>query len=379
MELLATGKMVLQTLNEAGYEAYFVGGMVRDQLINRPIYDIDITTSAKPEVVMSLFEKTIATGVAHGTVTVIINKIPIEVTTFRVETGYADYRHPNEVIFTASLEDDLKRRDFTINAIARDINDCLYDPMQGLNDLNNQLLKCVGVPTERFTEDPLRMLRGIRFVSKLGFSLDHETLEGIKKVSPLITHISKERIKKELEGLIQGSSRQEAMHYLYDTQLLEALPDLAPLCEYRSYNFDLLTHPILLFVLASLNLEEVSMYLLAWPFSKEEKKCIQVLRSCVHSPVPMPYFTYRYGEAWAQLYHQLICFLNQEMRPYEVIELPLQTRKQLAIDVATITKIINRPKGPWIQQLLEEIEYQIVMKQLVNNRAVLIEFIKQYR
>ena len=108
MELLATGKMVLQTLNEAGYEAYFVGGMVRDQLINRPIYDIDITTSAKPEVVMSLFEKTIATGLAHGTVTVIINKIPIEVTTFRVETGYADYRHPNEVIFTASLEDDLK-------------------------------------------------------------------------------------------------------------------------------------------------------------------------------------------------------------------------------------------------------------------------------
>ena len=328
---------------------------------------------------MSLFEKTIATGLAHGTVTVIINKIPIEVTTFRVETGYADYRHPNEVIFTASLEDDLKRRDFTINAIARDINDCLYDPMQGLNDLNNQLLKCVGVPTERFTEDPLRMLRGIRFVSKLGFSLDHETLEGIKKVSPLITHISKERIKKELEGLIQGSSRQEAMHYLYDTQLLEALPDLAPLCEYRSYNFELLTHPILLFVLASLNLEELSRYLSAWPFSKEEKKCIQVLRSCVHSPVPMPYFTYRYGEAWAQLYHQLICFLNQEMRPYEVIELPLQTRKQLAIDVATITKIINRPKGPWIQQLLEEIEYQIVMKQLVNNRAVLIEFIKQYR
>ena len=261
MELLATGKMVLQTLNEAGYEAYFVGGMVRDQLINRPIYDIDITTSAKPEVVMSLFEKTIATGLAHGTVTVIINKIPIEVTTFRVETGYADYRHPNEVIFTASLEDDLKRRDFTINAIARDINDCLYDPMQGLNDLNNQLVKCVGVPTERFTEDPLRMLRGIRFVSKLGFSLDHETLEGIKMVSPLITHISKERIKKELEGLIQGSSRQEAMHYLYDTQLLEALPDLAPLCEYRSYNFELLTHPILLFVLASLNLEEVSRYL----------------------------------------------------------------------------------------------------------------------
>ena len=141
----------------------------------------------------------------------------------------------------------------------------------------------------------------------------------------------------------------------------------------------MLTHPILLFVLASLNLEELSRYLSAWPFSKEEKKCIQVLRSCVHSPVPMPYFTYRYGEAWAQLYHQLICFLNQEMRPYEVIELPLQTRKQLAIDVATITKTINRPKGPWIQQLLEEIEYQIVMKQLVNNRAVLIEFIKQYR
>ena len=204
MELLTIGKQVLKTLNAAGYEAYFVGGMVRDDLLKRPIYDIDITTSATPDVVMSLFEKTIATGLAHGTVTVIINKTPIEVTTFRVETGYSDYRHPTDVVFTSSLEEDLKRRDFTVNAIAKDINNQLYDPMGGLVDLKQKTLRCVGNPVERFTEDPLRMLRGIRFSSKLGFILEQDTLNGMKQTSSLIANISKERIKKELEGLVKG-------------------------------------------------------------------------------------------------------------------------------------------------------------------------------
>ena len=376
MDLLAAGKQVLKTLNEAGYEAYFVGGMVRDQLLNRPIYDVDITTSAHPEVVMSLFEKTIGTGIAHGTVTVMINKTPIEVTTFRVETGYTDYRHPNEVIFTASLEEDLKRRDFTINAIARDINGCLFDPMGGLDHLKARLLQCVGKPTKRFTEDPLRMLRGIRFVSKLGFLLEKQTLGAIQQVSPLLAHISKERIKKELEGLVQGEFRQEAMDYLFKTHLLELVPDLNLLHDYQDYNFKHVTDPILLFVLVSLKLENPKLYLSSWPFSKEEKRCISVLYSAIQNPIPLPYFTYRYGEEWAKRYHQLNCFLKQVNEPYESPLLRVNNRKELDIDVATITKLINRPKGPWIQQLLEMIEYQVVMQQLENKREVIIQFIK---
>lgn len=379
MELLTVGQKVLKTLNEAGYEAYFVGGMVRDQLLGRPIYDIDITTSAKPDVVMSLFEKTIATGLAHGTVTVMIDRFPIEVTTFRVETGYSDYRHPNEVHFTSSLEEDLKRRDFTINAIAQDRRGYLYDPIQGLVDLKARCLKCVGEPVQRFTEDPLRILRGIRFVSKLGFTLEIKTLEGMKQVSGLIENISKERVKKELEGIIQGEFRQEAMYYLYDVQVLNKLSGLNTLSHYQGYDFKLLTHPILLFTLASLQLEEPAAYLASWPFSREERRCISVLSASIAEQTPMPYFLYRYKEEWAQLYYQLICFLYQENKPYESITLPIQSRKDLAVNVATITKLIDRPKGPWIQQLLEEIEYHIVMNQLVNEKNTLIEFIKMHR
>ncbi|MDE5977352.1 MAG: CCA tRNA nucleotidyltransferase [Turicibacter sp.] len=378
MDLLIAGDKVLKILNEAGYEAYFVGGMVRDQLINRRIYDIDITTSAKPEVVMSLFEKTIPTGLAHGTITVMIDKVPIEVTTFRVESSYTDYRHPTNVLFTTSLEEDLKRRDFTMNAIAKDKEGRLYDPLNGLEDLSHKMIKCVGIAGERFKEDPLRMLRGIRFVSKLGFTLDSETLLGMKKASSLIVNISKERVKRELEGIILGSSRQKAMDDLYQIQLLEPFSDLALLKRYCEYNFEVLTHPILLFVLASLQVNDLPLYLANWPFSREEKKCIEVLRASVHSPTPLPYFTYRYGEVWAERYHQLMCFLNQESVPYQSIELAIQSRKQLAIDAQMILQVINRQKGPWIHALLEEIEYKVVMGQLVNEHEVLIEYIKQY-
>ena len=378
MKLLTVGKKVLKTLNEAGYEAYFVGGMVRDQLLGRSIYDVDITTSATPNVVMSLFEKTIATGLAHGTVTVMMDQFPVEVTTFRVETGYSDYRHPNEIHFTSSLAEDLKRRDFTINAIAQDSEGYLHDPMNGLVDLKSRCLKCVGDSTKRFTEDPLRILRGIRFVSKLGFNLDQETLEGMKQVNSLIENISKERVKKELEGIIQGDFRQDAMSYLYDIGLLNYLPGLSTLASYQGYNFNLLTHPILLFTLASLSLEELNSYLMSWPFSREERKCISVLSQAIANKTPMPYFLYQYKEEWAQLYHELICFLNQKQIHYKTYMLPIQSRKDLAVNVKTITTLIDRPKGPWIQQLVEMIEYEIVMNQLVNEKSAIIEFIKAY-
>ena len=138
--------------------------------------------------------------------------------------------------------------------------------MNGLVDLKSRCLKCVGDSTKRFTEDPLRILRGIRFVSKLGFNLDQKTLEGMKQVNSLIENISKERVKKELEGIIQGDFRQDAMSYLYDIGLLNYLPGLSTLSSYQGYNFNLLTHPILLFTLASLSLEELNSYLMSWPF-----------------------------------------------------------------------------------------------------------------
>ncbi|MEE0881357.1 MAG: hypothetical protein UIL36_07095, partial [Turicibacter sp.] len=161
--------------------------------------------------------------------------------------------------------------------------------------------------------------------------------------------------------------------------LLDSLGLLSSLSAYKHYDFTYLIHPILLFTLVSLQLDDINSYLSSWPFSKEEKKCISVLHSCIKEPISMPYFVYRYKEDWAILYHELQCFLAQERIPYPVMTLPIQNRKELEIDVATITKLIPRPKGPWIQQLLEMIEYKVVTHQLVNNREVLIEFVKTYQ
>lgn len=324
MDLLAAGKRVLQTLNEAGYEAYFVGGMVRDQLIGRPIYDIDITTSATPSVVMSLFEKTVATGLKHGTVTVMIDKIPVEVTTFRIESTYVDYRRPLEVQFTQSLDEDLRRRDFTMNAIAMDQNGCLHDPMGGLMDLKQGRIVCVGQPAERFCEDPLRILRGVRFVAKLGFSIEKETLAAMKEASSLLERISKERIKKELEGMVQGDFFEKAINDAYEIDLMSAIPSFEGLNRYRYYCFQALTDPILLFALAGLNRENLTEYFSSWPFSRVERKCIEVLCQAVHQSMEMRYFTYLYGEGWARRYHQLKLFLSQTNFPMNPFSYRLQ-------------------------------------------------------
>ncbi len=377
MDLLAAGKRVLQTLNEAGYEAYFVGGMVRDQLIGRPIYDIDITTSATPSVVMSLFEKTVATGLKHGTVTVMIDKIPVEVTTFRIESTYVDYRRPLEVQFTQSLDEDLRRRDFTMNAIAMDQNGCLHDPMGGLMDLKQGRIVCVGQPAERFCEDPLRILRGVRFVAKLGFSIEKETLAAMKEASSLLERISKERIKKELEGMVQGDFFEKAINDAYEIDLMSAIPSFEGLNRYRYYCFQALTDPILLFALAGLNRESLTEYFSSWPFSRVERKCIEVLCQAVHQSMEMRYFTYLYGEGWARRYHQLKLFLSQTNFPYESVQLPITDRRQLAIDGKMITKIIDRPKGPWIQELLRKLEYLVVMNQMENKTETLVEYVKQ--
>ena len=376
MDLLAAGTSVLETLNGAGYEAYFVGGMVRDRLIGRPIYDVDITTSATPDTVMSLFDKTIATGLQHGTVTVMIGKIPVEVTTFRVESHYIDYRRPKEVRFTRSLDEDLRRRDFTINAIAMDREGQLLDPIGGREDLEKSLIVCVGKPTERFQEDPLRILRGIRFVSKLGFSLEAETLAAMIETKELLQQISMERVKKELEGMVKGDFFQKAMNDAYEMDLMSVIPFFNGLNKYRQRCYEAITHPIILFALAGLTCDNLAEYLAAWPFSRVERKCIEVLCHALNQEVDPTYFTYLYGEEWARFYHQMKLFIHQENVPYQVVDLPISDRRELLISGKVIAEVIQRPKGPWIQELLRKIEYLVVMNQLKNEKETLIQYIE---
>lgn len=195
-------EIIINTLEDAGFEAYAVGGCVRDALLGRKPNDWDITTSAKPEQVKALFRRTVDTGIAHGTVTVLLDKDGFEVTTYRVDGEYEDGRHPKEVSFTASLEEDLKRRDFTINAMAYNSRKGLVDLFEGQKDLENKVIRCVGDPLERFTEDALRIMRAVRFSAQLGFSLEKETRKALLVLAPNLKHVSAERIQVELVKLL---------------------------------------------------------------------------------------------------------------------------------------------------------------------------------
>ncbi|MBQ8804480.1 MAG: CCA tRNA nucleotidyltransferase [Tyzzerella sp.] len=191
-------RQIINTLQEHGYEAYAVGGCVRDSILGRIPDDWDITTSATPLETKALFPRTFDTGIAHGTITVLIDKEAFEVTTYRVDGEYEDSRHPKEVTFTRSLKEDLLRRDFTINAMAYNDAEGLIDIFGGMNDLHNKTIRCVGKAKERFGEDALRILRAVRFAAQLGFKIEEETRKGIRDLAPTLANISAERIQVEL-------------------------------------------------------------------------------------------------------------------------------------------------------------------------------------
>ncbi len=214
-------KNIISKLEQNGHEAYAVGGCVRDCILGKTPKDWDITTSAKPEEIKSLFKKTVDTGIQHGTVTVIDNHNGYEVTTYRLDGKYSDGRHPESVEFTPDLKEDLKRRDFTINAMAyNDING-LVDEFCGQEDLEKGIIRCVGDPTKRFEEDALRMMRAVRFSARFGFEIENKTEQAIMALAPTLEKISMERIREEFIGVIT-SPNPSKVHELYHMGLTKA-------------------------------------------------------------------------------------------------------------------------------------------------------------
>lgn len=207
---------ILQQLNHHGFEAFAVGGCVRDMLLGKIPKDWDITTSASPWQVKEIFRRTIDTGIQHGTVTVMINDAGYEVTTYRIDGEYQDGRHPKEVIFTSDLKEDLCRRDFTINAMAYSDKTGIVDEFGGMEDLKNGIIRCVGNPLDRFREDALRILRAVRFSAQLGFSIESNTMSAIAQIASNLIKISKERIQMELTKLLL-SDHPEQMEMVYET------------------------------------------------------------------------------------------------------------------------------------------------------------------
>ncbi|MCM1252417.1 MAG: CCA tRNA nucleotidyltransferase [Clostridium sp.] len=213
---------IIETIQAAGYEAYAVGGCIRDSILGKEPDDWDITTSATPREVKKLFRRTIDTGIQHGTVTVMMDKESFEVTTYRIDGKYEDSRHPKEVTFTSQLSEDLRRRDFTINAIAYNEQDGLIDIFEGIQDMERKVIRCVGNARERFTEDALRMMRAVRFSAQLGYTIEEETKKAIKELAPALQNISAERIQTELVKLLV-SNHPEDIKTAYETGITKQI------------------------------------------------------------------------------------------------------------------------------------------------------------
>ena len=246
IEMPKGAEFIIRSLENAGFEAYIVGGCVRDGILGREPEDWDVTTNAKPMEVKSVFPVTVDTGIEHGTVTVLVPPDEVErgirsfeVTTYRIDGEYTDHRHPNEVSFTGSLREDLARRDFTINAMAYHMERGIIDPFSGQADLEKKIVRAVGRAEDRFREDALRMMRGIRFSAQLDFALDEEAFSGICKLKESLSNVSKERIAVELWKLL-ASTHPEKVEMLFATGLapyitedfskiaLRGIPELLP-------------------------------------------------------------------------------------------------------------------------------------------------------
>lgn len=240
-------KKPIEMLQKAGYEAYFVGGCVRDSVMGRQISDIDITTNAMPEEIQRVFSdyRTLDIGIKHGTITVLMDDEKYEITTYRAETDYQDHRHPGKVQFGVSLTDDLSRRDFTVNAMAWRGSGDVVDPFGGLTDIEDKIIRCVGEPLCRFDEDALRILRALRFSATLGFTIEEKTLAAMRECKHLLSYVSAERIWQELSKLIVGSDAHRVV-LEYSDVLEGVLPELSAMRGFDQKNYhhiyDVLTH-----------------------------------------------------------------------------------------------------------------------------------------
>ena len=368
---------VLEKFNKAGYEAYFVGGCVRDFLLGCEFSDIDITTNALPEEVKKIFRKSIDTGIQHGTVTILVNGESYEVTTFRTEDDYIDHRTPEKVEFVSNLRDDLDRRDFTINAMALDSKGKLYDYHNGKNDLTNKIIKTVNNPNERFFEDALRMLRAFRFSSKLGFEIEDNTLVAIKKNTELIKFVSIERIVNEFKKLLAGIGSKRSLELLIDSKLNTYIPflnDITCIVECSKYTFCQS-----LYILAKLNnisfekLKELKL-------SNKEIKQIKIyekINKDFISNIPLEIILYNYDiedvtfiASYSKYY---------DMEDIEKIKLPIESFNDIAITSMEIISIIDKPAGPWIKEIIKKLEEDILLSKIDNRRKDILDFLIKIR
>lgn len=393
MNIFKNAKPILTKLIENGFEAYFVGGCVRDQLLNKEIGDIDIATSALPEEVMSIFSKTVPTGLQHGTVLVIEQNESYEITTFRTESTYQDFRRPSEVVYVKSILEDLKRRDFTMNAIAMDVEDNYIDPFNGEEAIKQKLIQAVGNADERFHEDALRMMRGIRFVSQLDFSMDNETFHAILTNCSLIEKIATERISVEFEKMLTGKSPKNAIQLCIDTNLIQHLPNFK---DGKQIFTNIQTLPIehlrtieefWALILLVGEFDQPESILRNWKMSNERIKQMMKLYSLLvkEEMVWSQYNLYSTGLENAKKYERLQFVLGnvdnrrtEQSLTEQFKTLSIHSKAELCFSGNDLLKWTDKKAGPWLKEVINEIEMLIVEDKLNNNQPEIKEWFQKW-
>ncbi|MFX3617092.1 MAG: CCA tRNA nucleotidyltransferase [Sporolactobacillus sp.] len=388
---------ILDRLTAKGFQAYAVGGAVRDFLLRRPIHDVDIATSARPEEVVDLFRHTVPIGIKHGTVAVLYKEKSYEVTTFRSEQGYDDFRHPTTVVFERTLEKDLMRRDYTMNALAMDRQGKIIDLFGGQSDLAVKRIRMVGNPEERITEDPLRIMRGIRFASELGFSLGEAEQTAFQRKARLLKKISMERIDQEMTKFLAGKWFSAAIDLLYGTGCTRYLPILSERKEVSALQTIQMEHGTSdaerwAIFLSVLGIHDIGTFSQAWKWSAARKNAVRQMLTWLESRRSADWerwTVYNAGPNLALSIERLRCALGESSESQYVQSeqkishfwqaCPIHSRHELQANGDDFAAWAAEKPGPWLAGVLRSAEQSVVSGQLPNERETIESWFREWR
>ncbi|MBY0220602.1 CCA tRNA nucleotidyltransferase [Paenibacillus illinoisensis] len=416
LEMAEQSEQVLLKLNEEGYDAFWVGGCVRDELLGRSVDDMDITTSASPEQVMELFADCIPTGLQHGTVTVRSGGYYFEVTTFRTESEYKDNRRPSEVQFVKDIKEDLQRRDFTMNALAMDRRGTIVDPFGGQVDIREERVRCVGAASERFGEDALRMLRCVRFASVFDFSIAYNTWKGLMRQRDLLQHIAMERVRTEMVKMMAGPHPLRGLDLLLHSKILEYIKApvqgsrfnrnlLLRIGELKEH--DTLLRWSLLLIAGQYKKDEADALLRKWTFSNDDRLRItgvlqfdELLKTVVQNDKDQVLLRAEWISAeltcgsqaaadWLKIQRILPAghFLSASAEAsYQAIlanaaewsrSMPVHELKELHITGENVLALLERKGGPWLGRLMKHLLRETAIGNIANQHEALTAEVKR--
>lgn len=383
---------LFERIEKSGFEAYFVGGCVRDYILGKEIADIDIATSATPQEVQKIFPKTIDVGIEHGTVVVIWEQETYELTTFRTDGEYSDFRRPSDVTFIRNLKEDLKRRDFTMNSIAMDKEGHLVDPFHGQKAIERRVIETVGSASERFHEDALRMMRAVRFVSQLSFSIEPVTFLALKENAHLLEKIATERKTAEFEKLLQGENRKHAIQLLLDSGLFQYLPGLrfqekalAQLLEFEIEQLSIIEMWSFLIFLMEIQTDEAERFLRRWKLPVKKIKQVKSIAGWLQYRIHSPWNTeslYEAGLLFVVPVEKLFNICNHQPLLQSISDvrerhenLIIKERQELDVSGHDLIKWSGQNGGPWVKDRLARIEKAVLNGEVANKRESIREWL----